>query len=196
MAPLTLKPVTVDDIPSLSELWYTSFSIPVNLRMFPKTPGVRDWWDNANRHDLLHNPHRKYLKIVDSSACDFLVAYAKWDLDPLESGERFPAWHEESDHELCDLVFTDGCEKREEYMNGRKHYYLDMLVVHPQYRRQGAASQLVQWGCDFADQNGLPVYLDAHIDAAPLYERFGFKGREDLEATSEGALSMIREPQV
>ncbi|KAJ5640578.1 hypothetical protein N7528_000203 [Penicillium herquei] len=193
MAPLTLKPVTVADIPSLSELWYTSFSIPVNLRMFPETPGVRDWWDNANRHDLLHNPHRKYLKIVDSSACDFLVAYAKWDLDPLESGERFPAWHEESDHELCDLVFTDGCEKREEYMNGRKHYY--MLVVHPQYRRQGAASQLVQWGCDLADQNGLPVYLDAHIDAAPLYERFGFKGREDLEVTSEGALSMIREPR-
>jgi hypothetical protein len=53
---------------------------------------------------------------------------------------------------------------------------------------------LIQWGCDLADQDGVPAYLDAHIDAAPLYRKFGFQDREDKIVTPEGALSMIREP--
>lgn len=71
---------------------------------------------------------------------------------------------------------------------------LDMLVVDPAYRGRGAAAMLIQWGCERADQEGVPVYLDAHIDAAPMYRRFGFKDREDKVVTSEGAVSMIREP--
>ena len=72
---------------------------------------------------------------------------------------------------------------------------LDMLVVDPAYRGQGAASMLIRWGCELADQEGVPVYVDAHIDAAPMYRRFGFEDREDKAVTSEGAVSMIREPQ-
>ncbi|KAJ5929493.1 hypothetical protein N7454_006443 [Penicillium verhagenii] len=194
MAPLTLQPVTQADIPSLSELWYASFSIPINLLMFPNTPGVRAWWNEANGHDLLHNPHRKYLKIVDPAVPDAVVAYAKWDLDPQQSGERFPAWHVESDRKTCELVFTGLEEERKVFFGDRRFYYLDMLVVHPAYRRRGAASMLVGWGCDLADREGVPVYLDAHIDAAPLYRKFGFENRVDKEASPEGALSMIREP--
>lgn len=70
-----------------------------------------------------------------------------------------------------------------------------MLVTHPNYRRQGAASTLIQWGCDLADQNGVAAYLDAHEDAAPLYRKFGFKDRDDIGVTSDGAVPMIREPQ-
>jgi GNAT superfamily N-acetyltransferase len=70
-----------------------------------------------------------------------------------------------------------------------------MLVTHPDYRRQGAASILIQWGCDLADQNGVAAYLDAHEDAAPLYRKFGFKDRDDIGVTSDRAIPMIREPQ-
>lgn len=70
-----------------------------------------------------------------------------------------------------------------------------MLVTHPDFRRQGAASMLIKWGCDLADQNGVAAYLDAHEDAAPLYMRFGFKVRDDIGVTSDGAVPMIREPQ-
>ncbi|KAJ5591692.1 uncharacterized protein N7459_002061 [Penicillium hispanicum] len=195
MAPLTVQPVTPDDVPALSQLWYTAFSIPVNLRMFPNTPGLRTWWDEANRRDLLHNSLRRYLKVVDPAAPGLMVAYAKWDLDPSASGERFPPWHGESDHEACEHLFTVLEEERKRFLAGRKHYYLDMLVTHPDYRGQGAASMLIQWGCDLADQNGVLVYLDAHEDAASLYQSFGFKGREDIGVTSEGAIPMIREPK-
>jgi GNAT superfamily N-acetyltransferase len=70
-----------------------------------------------------------------------------------------------------------------------------MLVTHPDFRRQGAASILIQWGCDLADRNGVAAYLDAHEDAAPLYRKFGFKDRNDIGVTSDGAVPMIREPQ-
>ena len=72
---------------------------------------------------------------------------------------------------------------------------LDMLVTHPEYRGRGAASMLVQWGCDRADEKGVPVYLDAHEDAAPLYRRFGFQDCYEHGVTSDGALPMVREPQ-
>ncbi|KAJ5777952.1 hypothetical protein N7520_001198 [Penicillium odoratum] len=189
---LTLQPVTQTDIPSLSELWYKSFSIPINLLMFPDTPNIRNWWNEANSNDLLRNPRRKYLKIVDPAGT--AVAYAKWDLDPQHSGARFPAWHAESDSETCNLVFTKLDEEKKLYFGTRKFYYLDMLVVHPEYRGRGAASMLIQWGCELADREGVPVYLDAHVDAASLYRRFGFKDREDKSVTPEGAISMIREP--
>lgn len=71
---------------------------------------------------------------------------------------------------------------------------LDMLVVDPEYRGRGVASMLIQWGCELADRDGVPAYLDAHIDAAPLYRHFGFSDREDKVVTPEGAVSMIREP--
>ncbi|KAJ5638116.1 hypothetical protein N7490_007995 [Penicillium lividum] len=189
---LTLQPVTQTDIPSLSELWYKSFSIPINLLMFPNTPNIRNWWNEANSNDLLRNPRRKYLKIVDPAGT--VVAYAKWDLDPQHSGARFPAWHAESDSETCHLVFTKLDEEKKLYFGARNFYYLDMLVVHPEYRGRGAASMLIQWGCELADREGVPVYLDAHVDAASLYRRFGFKDREDKSVTPEGAISMIREP--
>lgn len=117
-----MQPVTLNDVPALSQLWYTAFSIPVNLRMFPDTPGVRAWWDEGNRRDLLHNPLRKLFKVVDPTKPDFVIAYAKWDLDPSQSGERFPPWHEESDHETCERLFTGLAEERKGFFGDRKHY--------------------------------------------------------------------------
>lgn len=122
MPPLTIQAVALEDIPALSQLWYTAFSIPVNLRMFPDTPGIREWWDKANRHDLLHNPYRKYFEIVDPGMPDFLVGYAKWDLDPSASGEKFPPWHEDSDQEACEHLFSIVSENRKDFFGDRKHY--------------------------------------------------------------------------
>jgi GNAT superfamily N-acetyltransferase len=71
-----------------------------------------------------------------------------------------------------------------------------MLVTHPDYRRQGAGSTLIQWGCDRADEEGVHVYVDAHQAAAPLYRKFGFRERTDVEVDLQGALPMVRESQL
>lgn len=63
-----------------------------------------------------------------------------------------------------------------------------MLGTHPDYRKRGAGSMLVQWGCDLADREGAAAYLDASKAGAPLYEKFGFvdhspPGSESLVAS-------------
>lgn len=122
MTPFVLEPVTLEDVPAITRLWYTAFSIPINLCMFPDTPAVRAWWDEANRRDLVHNLLRKLIKVVDVAKPEFVIAYAKWDLDPSESGERFPPWHEESDRETCERLFDGLSEERKSFFGGQKHY--------------------------------------------------------------------------
>lgn len=51
---------------------------------------------------------------------------------------------------------------------------LDLLCTHPDYRRRGAGSALIQFGCTIADEGGLGAYVDASKEGAPLYKKFKF----------------------
>lgn len=55
---------------------------------------------------------------------------------------------------------------------------------------------LIQWGCERADEEGVLAYVDAHQAAAPLYRKFGFRERTDVEVDLQGALPMVRESQL
>lgn len=49
------------------------------------------------------------------------------------------------------------------------------MVTRQCYRRQGAASQLVQWGVDRAREDGVPAFLEASVGGKPVYEAGGFQ---------------------
>lgn len=68
---------------------------------------------------------------------------------------------------------------------------LDMLATHPDYRRRGAGSMLIQWGCDVADREGSGAYIDASKAGAPLYAKHGFVDHNNPADKSEIA-SMMR----
>ncbi|KAL4892004.1 acyl-CoA N-acyltransferase [Aspergillus ambiguus] len=192
---LQVEPVTTEDIPALTDIIMDGFSTPHDRIMFPDTPGIREWWDNANRNDILHKPDVKYVKVVDSYIPGSILAYAKWDFNPKERGHRFPPWHADSDAKACSDFF-EGCEvARKAIMHDRSHYYLDMLATHSSFRRRGAATMLLRWGCDQADQAELPVYIDSSDDGVPVYERYGFYVVSGPRPTPEGISAMLREPQ-
>lgn len=65
-----------------------------------------------------------------------------------------------------------------------------MLDTHPDYRRRGAGSALVKWGCDLADEDVVGAYVDATKSGAPLYARFGFV--DESEPDEGGVASMAR----
>ena len=48
------------------------------------------------------------------------------------------------------------------------------MVTRQCYRRQGAASLLINWGVQRAREDGVPAYLEASALGKPAYERFGF----------------------
>jgi predicted N-acetyltransferase YhbS len=49
------------------------------------------------------------------------------------------------------------------------------MATLPTHRGLGAASQLLRWGLDRADQEGLEAYVEASAAVVPMYERFGFR---------------------
>ncbi|KAJ5101412.1 hypothetical protein NUU61_003634 [Penicillium alfredii] len=193
---LKLELVTSEDIPALIDLWFRVFTDPSMQHLFPDTPGVCEWWTDANRHDLVHKPFQRYLKIIDPDSIDDqgrprMVAYAKWDLGSLDvRGSRFPPWHEDMPGRDCEQFFGRLDSERRVIMGERKHFYLDMLGTDPAYRRCGAASMLLRWGCDLADQEETAAYVDASRDGAPLYGKFGFV---DRTVSAGGTASMVRE---
>lgn len=79
-----------------------------------------------------------------------------------------------------------------------------MVAVSPKYQGQGAGSQILRWGTEKADQQGVEAYLDASPDAVKLYERHGFREVGKLDTWIENDrvvgewyrnLFMVREPQ-
>ncbi|KAJ5774882.1 Acyl-CoA N-acyltransferase [Penicillium paradoxum] len=188
---LVLEPVTIEDLPAITELWFTVFNDPGMTHLMPNTPGIREWFTQANRTDMLTKPYQKYLKVVDPNTKDAqgrsrIAAYAKWDLAmPDERGPRFPPWHGDMPQTDCEKFFGSLESERKRVMGDRKHYYLDMLGTHPDYRCRGAGSMLVRWGCDIADREGVGAYIDASEAGVPLYTKYGFVDRRDPARTSE-----------
>ncbi|KAJ5098965.1 acetyltransferase [Penicillium argentinense] len=177
---LKLEPLTVDDLPALTDLWFAAFSDPELRRVFPNTPAVRQWLTDANYRDFTQKPFQKYVKVIDTESNDHhgrprIAAYAKWDTSmPEDRGDRYPPWHEEMPKTLCDKFFQKEEENRKRVMGDKKHFYLDTVATHPDYQRRGAGSMLVKWGCELADVEGVAAYVDASKDGAPLYAKFGF----------------------
>ncbi|KAF6796489.1 GNAT family [Colletotrichum sojae] len=185
---LRLEEVTLEDVPQLTEVWFAAFTDPSLRRLWPDTPGVRRWWDEANRHDILRKPFQRYVKVVDPTAPDDrgrprIAAFAKWDMSmPEDRGRRYPPWHEDMPGDVCDEFMQREERERRRVMGDEKHYYLDTVATHPNYQRRGCGAMLVRWGCDLADQNGVGAYVDASKAGAPLYEKCGFVDESEPDA--------------
>jgi hypothetical protein len=125
---LILEIATLDDLPAITELWFTVFSDPGMRKLVPDTPGTREWFTEANRVDMLTKPYQKYIKIIDPNTKDAqgqarIAAYAKWDLAMLdERGPRFPPWHGDMPKQDCDTFFGGLDQERKRVMGDRKHY--------------------------------------------------------------------------
>lgn len=60
---------------------------------------------------------------------------------------------------------------------------LNILFTHPEYRRQGVATLILQWGLAHAEKLGLDAYVEATAEGKPSYERFGFRDIDVNELT-------------
>jgi hypothetical protein len=120
---------TINDIPELSLIWYNTFTEDFARRLFPWTAAVQQWWDDANRHDLLHNPSTRYVVVRDLAVNDQkwkIIGYIKWVVpvkeDDFQSPPRFPPWAEDSDKSLCDLYFGATAKERWKHIGKNQDY--------------------------------------------------------------------------
>ncbi|KAE9374829.1 acyl-CoA N-acyltransferase [Stipitochalara longipes BDJ] len=136
---------------------------------------------------------RRHLKVIDATGR--VVGYCRWVLpegvkgvEELWPEAKVPGVGKEEELRLCRmhgsadwtydhaLDVLDGPQKeaKERLMRGRSYLLLDYLAVHPDYRRQGIASMLVQEGVKQADNMGFDSFVMACEDGKGVYERAGF----------------------
>ncbi|EWC46358.1 hypothetical protein DRE_04301 [Drechslerella stenobrocha 248] len=120
---LIVDTVAIDDISTIVSIWYKAFCSPDMRRMFPDTPGVRKWWDETIRMDLLEKPQQMYLKVM---AEDEIVGYAKWDL--CTTVDRYLPWHPDMDQDACNSLTTFTKKERDRVV-GNKRYYCRQPVA-------------------------------------------------------------------
>ena len=62
---------------------------------------------------------------------------------------------------------------------------LDICFCNPTHHRRGAGSQLVQWGCDRADEMGVQAFVEGTLTGRRLYEKHGFVVTEAVDLKPE-----------
>lgn len=126
---LQVQPVTLADLPAVTDLWFNGFRHTSIVNLMPDTPGVRQWWNDANAHDILTKPTVRYWKVVDDET-GALVAYSKWDMESAEErGDRFPPWHPDMDQETCSVFFAQLEEQRKGFLGGTKNYCISPFLL-------------------------------------------------------------------
>jgi GNAT superfamily N-acetyltransferase len=63
----------------------------------------------------------------------------------------------------------------QENYNPATDYRIDTVLVDPAYRKQGLATQLLEWINASADSDGKRVYLASTPDGVPLYLQNGYE---------------------
>ena len=77
------------------------------------------------------------------------------------------------------------------------HWYLPLIGVDPRHQGQGLGSAMLEQMLAAFDRDGAVAYLEATSGRnVPLYERYGFEARGEIQAGSSPTLfAMAREPR-
>lgn len=94
-------------------------------------------------------------------------------------------------------------EYRKKHLGRKPYVLLHVLATRPDQGRKGVGALSVKWGCDKADELGLPAYLEGSPKGVGLYRKWGFEVVDELpwDATKYGYkeplkhLCMKRQPQ-
>ncbi|UKZ74460.1 hypothetical protein TrVFT333_002129 [Trichoderma virens FT-333] len=152
--PLRLALSKPEDVPLMVETYFEAFSQDaIHQRFAPRgTQSAHDFW-TASLSAEIRDGHNHFLSVWDDSS----------------SPET------EGDQEFSVFFFGRLGEMHHEAMGERPHWYLELLAVKPQYQGKGAASLMLRYGVNKADEDKVECFLDASPAGQPIYERYGFR---------------------
>ncbi|KAI7091312.1 hypothetical protein KC356_g804 [Hortaea werneckii] len=176
----------------------------------PRQQMVERW----AREGLQNDSQQVWLKVTDTEPGE-LIAAALWRFERADenagAADSVPAKQDATvelqsqTHPVPDVMAAmDKIWKafKCEFVGGKALANLSMLVTHPSHQRRGAASMLVQWGCEKADERGMAAALIAKEAGMGVYLRHGFQVMKqtmlDLRPNSVDAtdlrIGMLRQP--
>ncbi|KAK7705675.1 hypothetical protein SLS57_009984 [Botryosphaeria dothidea] len=187
--PLEIRPVEEADADTMVYITTAALGSSGVIRLKHDDPPHPAYMQRRRERVLntLSKPTGRVLKVVDTDNNDEIIAIAHWEI--LDKGR--------SDEELKELEqpYEPIEEERERYgrvqrdffnylhrvrreLGKTPHYFLSLLVTHPNHYRRGAGSMLIRWGTEQADKAGLMCFLEASEAGRPLYKRHGFVVKE------------------
>ncbi|GAB1739242.1 hypothetical protein NU219Hw_g3991t1 [Hortaea werneckii] len=191
---ISILPLQAGDIPAFVRLELEAFRTHPRIPMlWPRgfTPDLYAYYEDSKTQSLQKEASR-ILKAVDDETGE-IVAVAQWTfaVDGKVGGNKTnqftedqpPAnWPEGGNWELRRFFKLEWEAWRAEMMGVKPYIELNILVTHPKHERRGAATQLVGWGCEQADQLGVAMCLESTPTGLNLYERFGFRTGKVIKA--------------
>lgn len=69
----------------------------------------------------------------------------------------------------------------EELLANKTDTDMELLGTDAKYKNRGAATMMLQWGCDRADEEGVECYVDSSPQALKLYQKFGWVKKAERE---------------
>ncbi|PNP57274.1 hypothetical protein THARTR1_02720 [Trichoderma harzianum] len=172
--PLKLVPGKPEEVPLMVETYFEAFSQdPIHQRFAPRgTQSARDFWTTSLSAEM-RDENNHFLSVWDdSSTPKMFVGFAKW-IVPGASPEPLPPadqWPSEGDQQFSVFFFGRLGEMHHEAMGKRPHWYLELVAVKPQYQGKGAASLMLKYGVNKADEDKVECFLDASPAGQPIYE--------------------------
>jgi hypothetical protein len=184
----TLRPATASDARHIVEIYLSAFKDDsISILCFPRNQAVYDFWFSMIVEEL-SDPHTHFICVTssDASGGDTVIAFAQWIAPSKTTTPELPTWPAGSDSELANSFFGGLFSTHKRLMDGRRHWYLELVATRPEFQGKGAAGMLLRWGLEKADGEGAESYLEASPEGKPIYERFGFVAQEELVVDLEG----------
>jgi GNAT superfamily N-acetyltransferase len=181
-----------DDCEAIAEIEFEACSDdPGFSTIFPNgaTPVVLKDYARRFRNDLENDPSCHMYLIRDLDSGGAIVSFATWHFFPerqqseIDEEMLLDDFHlpEDANREAGNRLIRNGLRKRHEIMGPRPYAYLAATGTSSNWRKQGAASMLLQQGLLIADRNGLPSYVEGTPSAMKLYRKFGFADVEHIK---------------
>ncbi|PVI02750.1 acyl-CoA N-acyltransferase [Periconia macrospinosa] len=194
---IVIREATDADVPKAIELEgaaYAATPSPSGSILFPGPfpPEARQQRTQRVLDSRKEDPAMVFVIAVDEVTGE-QMAFSKWCFYKTEeeakaAPPRLNPSGPGTNEEACKAFFGGLGQKKAEIIGNMPHAYLGMLHTGPQYQKRGAASALLKWGLQRADELNLPVYLESSPTAYPLYRKHGFKdvGSVDVDLAPYG----------
>ncbi|KAH9909542.1 acyl-CoA N-acyltransferase [Xylariomycetidae sp. FL2044] len=178
---LKLRKGVLSDVAGIVDAFFDSFrNHPATLRVFkPTLPQSRDWWLKSITNEIQDpNAHFVVVTAPDSDTPDIILGFARWTQPRYPDSPPSPAdlpWPEGCDMAFVDEFFGTLEAKHKEIMQGRPHWYLELLGTRQDYQGKGIGKQLLQWGLERIDEDNVEAYLSGSPSGTPMYKKAGFE---------------------
>ncbi|KKA29565.1 hypothetical protein TD95_001659 [Thielaviopsis punctulata] len=181
-----IAPMLLPDIPRCFDIYIASFANDVmgSIMLDVLYPGgitdeVRAGHAQATLEWLTHSTSQYNFKCVDTDSGEIVgMVMADWYVHGRSEEERKFAgipWLEGEHRERAEKILKPLWKAREKYIGGQPHIYCHVIGVDPTHQGRKAGATICQFGKDFAEGAGVPLYFEASPSTWKLYEKMGYE---------------------